>query len=60
MNVGQSESEMFHVRRGVRQGCTLSPWSVNVFIDQVAREAKQDFTSTVSTGICVLCLPFVL
>ena len=52
VKVGQSKSEMFHVHKGVRQGCTLSPWLFNVFIDKVAREANQDFTSGVklSTG----------
>ena len=52
MKVGQSKSEMFHVRKGVRQGCTLFPWLCNVFIDKVARKAKQHFTSGVklSTG----------
>ena len=39
---GQSKSEMFHVHKGVRKGCTLSPWMLNVFMDKVAREAKQD------------------
>ena len=52
VKVGQSKSEMFHVHKGVRQGCTLSPWLFNVFIAKAAREANQDFTSGVklSTG----------
>ena len=36
VKIGQSKSEMFNVRKGVRQGCTLSPWSFNVFVDKVA------------------------
>ena len=47
VKVGLSKSEMFHVHKGVRQGCTLPPWLFNMFIDIVAREAKQHFTSGV-------------
>ena len=37
VKVGGLESELFGVHRGVRQGCTLSPWLFNVFIDRVTR-----------------------
>ena len=52
VKVGGVESELFGVHRGVRQGCTLSPWLFNVFIDRVTREAKRQFRSEVklSTG----------
>ena len=52
VKVGACKSEMFNVCKGVRQGCTLSPWLFNVFIDKVVREAKRDFESgmKLSTG----------
>ena len=52
VKVGRMESELFGVFRGVRQGCTLSPWLFNVFTDRVTREAKRQFQSEVrlSTG----------
>ena len=52
VKVGRMESELFGVYRGVRQGCTLSPWLLYVFMDRVTREAKRQFQSEVrlSTG----------
>ena len=45
-------SEEFEVRRGVRQGCTLSPWFFILFMDNVMREARESFVGEVqlSTG----------
>ena len=37
VKVGQSETEMFDVQKGVRQGCTLSPWLFNVYVDEGLR-----------------------
>ena len=38
---------MFDVQKGVRQGCTLSPWLFNVFVDEVVKEAMRGFVSGV-------------
>ena len=38
VKIGNRESEWFGVNRGVRQGCTLSPWLFNVFVDKVTRD----------------------
>ena len=32
-------SEWFGIRRGVRQGCVMSPWLFNVFMDNCIRES---------------------
>ena len=37
------ESDWFKVGQGVRQGCTMSPWIFNIFMDNIVREAKQRF-----------------
>ena len=47
VKVGQSETEMFDVQKGVRQGCTLSPWLFNVFVDEVVKEVMREFVSGV-------------
>ena len=39
VKMGQSETEMFDVQKGVRQDCTLFPWLFNVFIDKVVKDS---------------------
>ena len=34
------ESEQFRIDSEVRQGCIMSPWLFNVYIDRVMKEAK--------------------
>ena len=31
-------SESFEVKMGLRQGCVMSPWLFNIFMDGVVRE----------------------
>ena len=37
------ESSPFQVRKRVRQGCPLSPWLFNIFIDRIVPEARNKF-----------------
>ena len=37
---GGDLSAMFELKRGVRQGCVMSPWLFNVYMDGVIREMK--------------------
>ena len=38
--VGDEESEWFAVELGLRQGCVMSPWLFNIFIDGMVREVR--------------------
>ena len=34
--------EMFDVKVGLRQGCVMSPWLFNVYMDSLVREVKRE------------------
>ena len=40
LRVKGGESEWFRIESGVRQGCIMSPWLVNVYMDGVMKEVK--------------------
>ena len=40
VRVGNCISEWFDVRVGLRQGCVMSPWLFNIFMDGVVREVN--------------------
>ena len=40
VRVGDSVSEWFPVRVGLRQGCVMSPWLFNLYMDGVVREVN--------------------
>ena len=42
-------SEWFEVKQGVRQGCPMSPWLFNIFLDMVVKEARDSF----QRGVCL-------
>ena len=45
-------TEWFEVRQGVRQGCPMSPWIFNIYLDMVVREAHISFQGGVKLGTC--------
>ena len=52
VKVEEMKSQWFRVNKGVRQGCTLSPWLFNLFLDRVVKEARREWVKevTLSTG----------
>ena len=40
IRVKRGESEQFRIDRGVRQGCIMFPWLVNVYMNRVMEEVK--------------------
>ena len=50
--IGGRLSEWFPISQGVRQGCVLSPWLFNVFMDRIMREVKDRLQ-----GVCISLPP---
>ena len=40
VQVGNDVREWFSVNVGLRQGCVMSPWLLNVYMDGVVREVN--------------------
>ena len=40
VRVKGGENEYFRINSGVRQGCIMSPWLFNVYLDAVMKEEK--------------------
>ena len=47
VRVGGRESSRFQVKSGVRQGCPLSLWLFNIFIDRIVKEARKKFYGSI-------------
>ena len=47
VRVAGKESCAFQVWKGVRQGCPLSSWLFNIFIDRIVSEARKKFYGSV-------------
>lgn len=41
------KSNWFTVEQSVRQGCVMSPWLFNVYMDYMVREVKKGFSGGV-------------
>ncbi len=40
VNINEETSEHFEIKVGLRQGCVMSPWLFNIYLDGVMREVK--------------------
>ena len=47
VRVLRQNSDWFGVEQGVRQGCVMSPWLFNLYMDNIVREARQKFVGEV-------------
>ena len=52
MKVGEEITDWFEVQRGVRQGCPMSPWLFNIYLDRVMKEALPLFKGGASLNSC--------
>ncbi len=60
MRVGWKFSESFAVEVGVRQGCVMSPWLFNIYMDGVMREMRGKVGDVVLLGVTWERLAFLV
>ena len=47
VRVNGKPSKWFSIPQGVQQGCVMSPWLFNIYIDRIIREAMDEFVGGV-------------
>ena len=57
MRVLGQNSDWFGVEQGVRQGCVMSPWLFNLYMDTIVREAREKFVGAVKLEETTVQLP---
>ncbi|CAF2370343.1 unnamed protein product [Rotaria sp. Silwood2] len=50
VKVAGTVSESFHIKKGVRQGCVISPYLFNIIAEMAMRETLEDFTGGIQIG----------
>ena len=52
LKVGKEMKDWFEVQRGVGQGCPMSPWLFNIYLDRVLKEALPLFRGGAGLNNC--------
>ena len=52
LKVGNEMTDWFEVQRGVGQGCPMSPWLFNIYLDRVLKEALPLFRGGAGLNNC--------
>ena len=40
LRINRFESDYFNINSGVRQGCGMSPWQSNLYMDEIMKELE--------------------
>ena len=54
IKVKGGEGECFKINNGVRQGCIMSPWFFNVYMDVAIKEVKMGMGRRGENGDCLV------